>query len=208
MELRSFKTRASQMRLSLLVPAALLLALLVPPPCAAQAGFGFTLAAPTVTTGTSPTDQVFTFNGTLTNTSSAPLYLNGDLLTVAPPLTGDDSAFVNTFVFPTDASGGLLDQPTLGAGQSLSLALFNITIPTGTSLGGYMGLFEIQGGATANDFGLIGSQSFRLNVAAGSPVNPAPAVPEVPGGPSLALGLLMTAGLVGMARRRKAGTAR
>lgn len=197
------KTQPSKTSLSLLAPAALLLALLSPAPCTAQPGLDFTLATPTITVGTSPTDQVFTFNGTLTNTSSTPLYLNGDQFSVDPPLAGDDSAFVNTFLFPTAPSGSPLPQPTLGIGQSLSLALFNVTVPTGTPLGSYGGLFEIQGGATAGDFGLLGSQSFTVNTSAA----PVPSVPEVPGGSALAVGLLMTAGLVVMARRKKARAA-
>jgi len=126
--------------------------------------------------------------------------LNGDLFSVDAPLTGDDSAFVNMFLFPTAPNGSPLPQPTLGAGRSLSLALFNVTVLTGTPLGSYGGLFEIQGGATADDFGLLGSQSFTVNTSA----KPIPSVPEVPGGSALAVGLLMTAGLAVVARRKKA----
>jgi len=192
-------TRSLKTSLSLLAPAALLLALFPSAPCLAQTGLSFTLATPTITAGASPTDQVFTFNGTLTNTSSTSLSLNGDQFSVDPPLTGDDSAFANFFLFPTDPSGNPLPQPTLGAGQSLNLALFNVTVPTGTPLGSYLGLFEIQGGATSGDFGLLGSQSFTVNTTA----KPIPSVPEVPGGSALAVGLLMTAGLAVTARRRR-----
>jgi len=192
-------TRSLKTPLSLLPPAALLLALLPSAPCAAQAGLDFTLLAPTVTTGTSPTDQVFTFNGTLTNTSTTSLYLNADLFSVDAPLTGDDSAFGNTFLSPADPSGSPLPQPTLGAGQSLSLALFNVTVPAGTPLGSYLGLFEIQGGTTTSDFGLLGSQSFTVNTTA----KPVPSVPEVPGGSALTIGLLMTTALVATKRRKR-----
>ena len=189
--------------LSLLAPAALMLALLTPAPCAAQTGLGFTLATPTITAGTSAADQVFTFSGTLTNTSATPFYLNGDQFSVDPPLSGDDSAFVNTFLFPTDTGGSPLPQPTLGAGQSLSLALFNVTVPTGVPLGSYTGLFEIQGGATTSDFGLLGSQSFTVNTSA----TPAPIVPEGSSGSSLAVGLLMMASLAVVGRRKGRATA-
>jgi len=201
MKMHQFKNRPLLLtnRPSLLVPAALMLALLPSAPCAAQTGLGFTLATPTITAGTSATSQVFTFNGTLTNTSSAPLYLNGDLFTMDAPLSGDDSAFADVFLLPTDPSGNPLPSPTLGMGQSLSLALFNITVPAGTALGAYSGLFEIQGGATSSDFGLLAAQSFTVTTSA----KPAPAVPEVPSGSALVVGLLMTAGLVA-ARRRKA----
>lgn len=199
MKMHQFKNRPLLFtnRPSLLVPAALMLALLPSAPCAAQTGLGFTLATPTITAGTSATSQVFTFNGTLTNTSSAPLYLNGDQLTLDATLDGDDSAFADVFLLPTDPSGNPL--PSLGMGQSLSLALFNITVPAGTALGAYSGLFEIQGGATSSDFGLLAAQSFTVTTSA----KPAPAVPEVPSGSALVVGLLMTAGLVA-ARRRKA----
>lgn len=199
MKMHQFKNRPLLFtnRPSLLVPAALMLALLLSAPCAAQTGLGLTLATPTITAGTSATSQVFTFNGTLTNTSSASLYLNGDLFTLDAPLDEDDSAFADVFLLPTDPSGNPL--PSLGMGQSLSLALFNITVPAGTALGAYSGLFEIQGGATSSDFGLLAAQSFTVTTSA----KPAPAVPEVPSGSALVVGLLMTAGLVA-ARRRKA----
>ncbi len=194
--------RNNLFRFSLPVSAGLLLAALSAAPCAAGTGLDFTLDTPTISTGTSSADQVFTFYGTLTNSSSMPLYLNGDLFSVDAPLSGDDSALVNSLLFPTDSNGDLLPQPELGAGQSLNLALFNITVPTGTPSGQYSGLFQLQGGATTDDYDLLASQSFQVTTSA-SPAPPPSAVPEVPGGMTLTVGLLMTAGLVVAARRKK-----
>ncbi|MGI4788818.1 MAG: hypothetical protein ACRYFS_08205 [Janthinobacterium lividum] len=188
-----------------LVPAGLLLAFLAPSACSAQSPLGFTLDTPTITAGASPTDQVITFSGTLTNTSAAALYLNGDQLTIDPPLSGDDTEFFNTFVFPADSNGNALPQPTLGVGQSLDIALFDVTVPAGTGLGTYNGSFQIQGGATDSDCDLLApAQTFSVTTSPNPvpPVSPMP-VPEIPGSLTLSLGILLTAGLLA-ARRKKA----
>ena len=184
----------------LLIPAALLLALLPAAPSAAgPGGLAFTLHPTTITANKSAADQVFTFSGTLTNDTSTPLYLNGDLFTVDSALTGDDSDFINTFVFPTDMGGNPTAQPTLGVGQSITDPLFTVTLPAGTVPGTYGGLFEIQGGPTVNDYGLLASQSFTVHATSAAPV------PEASSGASLAAGLLLIGGLAVASRRRKAG---
>ena len=190
--------------LSLLAPAALLLALAPARPAAAQSGLGFTLDTPTVTTDISSSDQVFTFNGTLTNNTATALYLNGDLFSVDPPLTLDDSGFFNTFLFPTDSSGNPVDPQPLAVGQSLNLALFSATVPGGTSLGSYNGLFQIQGGATTGAYALLASQTFKVNTVPAGTAPAPPAVPEVSSGVTFSIGIILLGGLAVAARRRKA----
>ena len=185
----------------LFAPAALLLALLpAAPGLAGTGGLAFTLTPTTITAGQSAADQTFTFSGTLTNNTSSPLYLNGDLFTVDAPLSGDDTPFVSTFVFPTDSQGNPTAQPSLGVGQSVTDPLFTVTLPTGTAPGTYTGLFEIQGGTTSSDYGLLASQSFTVNAAAGHVA----AVPEASSGASLAVGFVLVGGLAVAGRRRKA----
>ena len=173
-----------------------LLLILAPRPGAAQTGLTVTLTPSAVNVVTPVNSaQVFTFTGTLTNNTSAALFLNADNFSLDFPLTLDDTAFQNTFVFPTDASGNLLPQPALAAHSSETMALFSVTVPTGTPAGTYGGTFEIQGGAGTSDFGLLAAPTFTFSA---SPV------PEASTGVSL--GLLLGAGLVGgvvSVRRRK-----
>ena len=160
----------------LLVSAALLLALSAPNPCAAQA-LTITFNTPNAVADTAAADQTYTFFGTLTNTSVQPLYLNGDLLLVDPALSGDDSDFIDTFVTPTDPAGNLLPQPELGAGQSVNRALFSVTLPQGTLAGTYGGTFQVQGGSSTSDYGILGTaEPFTLTDSPNTP--PLPAVPE------------------------------
>ena len=160
----------------LLVPAVLLLALFAPNPCAAQA-LTITFNTPNAAANTAAADQTYTFFGTLTNTSSQPLYFNADLIFIDPALSSDDSDFIDTFVTPTDSAGNLLPQPEMGAGQSVNRALFSVTLPQGTLAGTYGGTFQVQGGSSTSDYGILGtSEPFTLTNSPSAP--PLPAVPE------------------------------
>ncbi len=186
-----------KLRQPLVIPAVLpLLLFLTPRPGAAQTGLTVTLA-PSAVRVVTPVNgaQVFTFTGTLTNNTGTALFLNADNFSLDFPLILDDTAFQNTFVFPTDTSGNLLPQPPLAAGATETAALFSVTVPAGTSAGTYGGTFEIQGGAGASDFGLLAAPTFTVSAAP---------VPETSTGVSF--GLLLAVGLAGgiiRVRRRK-----
>ena len=173
-----------------------LLLLLTPRPGAAQTGFTVTLIPSAVRVVTPMNGaQVFTFTGTLTNNTGTALFLNADNFSLDFPMTLDDTAFQNTFVFPTDTGGSLLPQPSLAAHSSETTALFSVTVPAGTSAGTYGGTFEIQGGAGTSDFGLLAAPAFTVNAAP---------VPEA--STAVSLGLLSALGLAGClvsVRRKK-----
>jgi hypothetical protein len=100
---------------------------------------------------------VFTFYGTITNTSTSTVYLNGDSFPVLDfLLTPDDSGFYNNTSSP------------LTAGQStVDVELFTITAP-GYALGAsnlYSGTYEIQGGADSNANDALGSANFNVQVS-------------------------------------------
>ncbi len=115
----------------------------------------------------SPSD-VLQFFGTLTNTTSANLYLNADNFNLAgfgPSAVDDSPFFTNAPLFlGPDASTG-------------DIGLFNITIPDPFVTGNYGGTFQVLGGADGNAQDVIGSADFTVQVQ-----QPA-AVPE----PSLAV---------------------
>jgi hypothetical protein len=96
------------------------------------------------------------FDATVTNTSSATENLNGDQFVFSSSdLTGDDSPFDNTSVWPL----------TLGAGDSVSGLLFNVDISPDAALGLDTGTFDILGGHySTNEQFVIGSADFTVNV--------------------------------------------
>jgi hypothetical protein len=72
---------------------------------------------------------------------------------IASPLTVDDTKFfLNTPAF-------------LLAGQFVTAPIFDVTVPSTTSLGLYSGKFTILGGSSPSDLINIGSADFAVAVA-------------------------------------------
>ena len=105
--------------------------------------------------------SVLAFFGTLTNTSDSIIFLNADDFNLSglPPSSIDDSPF-----FANTPSGFL--GPVGSTGQ---IELFDITIPSPFAGGGYVGTFQILGGATASDQTVIGSADFTAQVTTAAP---------------------------------------
>ena len=97
--------------------------------------------------------QTATFSANLINTTGGTVFLNGDSLNIAAPLTGDDTKFF--FNFPLTLAPGA---------SSGSFQIFDITIPLGATLGSYSGAFSILGGATGADLDPLGTAVFAVNV--------------------------------------------
>lgn len=138
---------------------------------AARAQLAFTLTAPAQTGAPGGT---LSFLGTLQNTGTGTLFLNGDTFTLAGPgLKLDDSPFL------LNAPSSLPDQtPFTGD-------IFDVQIGPSVAPGIYAGTFSVLGGSNGSAQNTLASQSFRVSVA------PA-AVPE-PGAAAL-----FSAGGVGM----------
>lgn len=124
--------------------------------------------------------DVLSFTGTLTNTTDAVVWLNGDspnLPSQIPPSAFDDSPF-----FANTPSGFLVADGTSG-----DIGLFNVTIPAGLADGQYGGTFEILGGADSDSQDVLEDSPVSFTVGVGQQTS---SVPE-PG--TLAL---LAAGLV------------
>jgi hypothetical protein len=146
------------------------------------------------TTGVNQVTQ--TFSGTLINDYNQSLYLNGDFATVDAPLAIDDTPFINYFVLPTDASGNLLDQPTLAAnGGSVTVDLFTVTVPQNTPPGLYNGVFAVEYGFNPGDLTNTTAANFQVNVS--GPFS----TPE-PGNVAMLVGMSLS-GVGFLVRRRK-----
>ena len=177
-----------RMTLSLLAPALLLC---FAAPHAAQAQLTLTLM-PASQTGKVP--NTFHFTGTLTNSTAAEVFLNGDSPTFNGPGTIDDSAFLTNAPLTLGAMGSGSDTYTG--------SFFDITLPSSAAPGTYFGTFTVLGGPTASDQIAVATEDFLVTV-------PPPAVPEA--STTVLLGLLLVLGLGGTvvsARRRKASSAR
>jgi hypothetical protein len=94
--------------------------------------------------------QTVTFTATLTNTTAAPLFLNGDAFNVAPPLLANDLKFLVNFPL------------SLIAGQVFTAPAFDITVPLTAPFGTYAGQFDVLGGANANASTTIGTATFAV----------------------------------------------
>jgi len=174
-----------RIRLSLLAPALLLC---FAAPRAAQAQLTLTL---TSAAQTGPASGVFHFAGTLTNSTAAEVFLNGDSPTFNGPGTIDDSAFLNNAPVSLGPAGGGSDTYTG--------SFFDIILPSSAAPGTYFGTFTVLGGPTASDQIAVATEDFLVTVP------PSPAVPEA--STIVSLGLLLALGLGGLvvsARRRKA----
>lgn len=148
-------------------------------PCATQ-DVGIVLSQPSLS-GVSGT--TLTFDATLTNLTSSPIFLNGDTSTTGSlNLTVSDNPFLNNA--PLSLASGASSGP---------FAIFTVTIAPGTLPGAYsLNGFTILGGLSGSDFNPIGSANFTVDVL--SPV------------PEPGTMLLVGSGLVGLAirlRRKK-----
>ena len=172
-----------RIRLSLLAPALLLC---FAAPRAAQAQLTLTL---TSAAQTGPASGAFHFAGTLTNSTAAEVFLNGDSPTFNGPGTIDDSAFLNNAPVSLGPAGGGSDTYTG--------SFFDIILPSSAAPGTYFGTCTVLGGPTANDLMTVGTEDFLVTVS------PSPAVPEA--STTVSLGLLLALGLGGLvvAARRK-----
>jgi hypothetical protein len=108
-----------------------------------------TLSSPFQSTGPG---GVVTFNATVTNTTNAVVFLNGDDFSLDAPLTLDDSSYLNNFPL------------SLGALGSFTGTLFTVDAPLGTAPGLYAGVFDITGGADDFATGVIASANFDVSV--------------------------------------------
>jgi hypothetical protein len=126
-----------------------------------------------------PIGQTVTFSATLTNTGTTPLFLNGDSVSIAPPLQINDTKFFLNFPI------------SLSAGQIFTAPILDVTAQSGAALGLHVGSMSILGGATPNELTSQASQTFAVNV-----------VPEPGSVALLAAGMMV----LGWVRRRYAGT--
>lgn len=93
-----------------------------------------------------------TFDATVTNTTGAVVFLNGDDFSLDAPLTLDDSPYLNNFPL------------SLGPLGSDTGALFTVTVPLGTVVGLYTGNFDITGGADSSAGDVLASANFDVFV--------------------------------------------
>lgn len=95
-----------------------------------------------------------TFSGTLMNTGSSDVFLNGDGIYLSNTLmSGDDSPFFNNAPL------------SLSSGQSYTGALFTVTIsPSDVAPDSGTGSFTIIGGADANAQLQLATQNFSVHV--------------------------------------------
>jgi PEP-CTERM motif len=100
---------------------------------------------------TSP-EGIVTFDATVTNTTNAVVFLNGDDFSLQAPLILDDSSYLNNFPL------------SLGALGSFTGTLFTVNAPLGTGPGLYPGVFDITGGADDLATGVVASANFDVFV--------------------------------------------
>jgi len=124
------------------------------------------------------------FDATVTNTTEAVIFLNGDSSTLDASLEPSDLSDADYANFP----------PSLDPGESFSDPLFTVTVPLGTPGGIYAGSFEITGGGTNSASFNVGSADFNIDVTGTASVVPEPS--------SLMLLISGMAGLAGTLRRR------
>jgi hypothetical protein len=161
-------------KMTLALPIAFALGMLVLPAHASAATLDFTLSSPATVTGLS---SVVSFTATVSAplTNSGDVFLNADSVNIDYPLTLDDSGFFMNFPL------------SLAPGDSFTGRIFTVTVPDFAQLYvAYNGYFEIDGGANSGAMDPIATANFTVT-----------AVPEP------ATGLLLTGGLVLALRRRR-----
>ena len=109
--------------------------------------FSFTSSLLTTTPG-----QSVTFAATVTNLTSDPVFLNGDNVSIAAPLSVDDTKFLLNFpVFLTSH-------------QAVTAQILDVTVLPSVPVGLYSGTFEILGGTSEFDFDSLASADFGVRV--------------------------------------------
>jgi hypothetical protein len=136
-------------RKHLLLLSLMLLPILSAATSAKATPLSLTLSSPFQNTGPG---GLVTFNATVTNTTNAVVFLNGDDFSLDAPLTLDDSSYLNNFPL------------SLGALGSFTGTLFTVDAPLGTAPGLYAGVFDITGGADGSANAVIASANFDVFV--------------------------------------------
>jgi hypothetical protein len=95
------------------------------------------------------------FSGTVSNTGTSPIYLNGDTITITEEddFVKDDSPFLNNFLLPLNPGDRPLDEE-----------LFSLLVKPGTPAGSYTGMFVIIGGSDGDAQDWLSAQDFTVNV--------------------------------------------
>jgi hypothetical protein len=126
---------------------------------AAHADAVLSFTAPTLNIAAGGTVE---FDGTLTNTGTEDLYLNGDVIILNyPDLTDDDSPF-------------FADSPLfLSPGDSYTGPFIDVTADATIASGSYDGSYTIQGGADPETFDDIATENFTVDVGSSS-ITPEP----------------------------------
>ncbi len=121
----------------------------------ARADAVLTYTSSTLSTAAGGTVEI---DGTLTNTGTYDLYLNGDTVSpLSPGLTADDSPFM------------LFGPMFLAAGDSFTGAFIDVTADATTPSGSYSGTYTIQGGTDSDTFDDIATADFTLDVGSPTP---------------------------------------
>jgi hypothetical protein len=138
------------------LPRLILVVLAVAALDTARADVIFNLTPPMLSTAAGTTIE---FTGTLTNTGSAEVFLNGDLsMLLYSNLTLNDSPFFANSPLSLAAGGGSYFGP-----------FFDIIVDPVAVPGVYTGSFMIQGGADSSTFSNVASQNFQVTVVSGVP---------------------------------------
>ena len=150
----------------------------------AKAQLTLSLANPSQTVKSGETAS---FTGTLTNTGSGTIFLNGDDLGILG-LSSDDTPFIKNAPFSLDA------------GTAYTGALFNVTVDSFVVPNTYTGSFSILGGQDSLTYDSIALQPFFVTVPQDVPVPEAASV--------FSFGLLLLLGIGGAAWSRRQRTVR
>jgi hypothetical protein len=122
----------------------------------ARADVIFDLTPPMLSTAAGTTIE---FTGTLTNTGSSEVFLNGDFsVLLFSSLKLDDLPFFANSPLSLAAGGGLYSGP-----------FFDVIVDPVAVPGTYTGSFTIQGGADSSTFNNLASQNFQVTVVSAVP---------------------------------------
>jgi opacity protein-like surface antigen len=145
----------------------------------------FTLSSPTASTTAGGTA---TYSATISAplTNGAPVFLNGDTITLSDPtaVSYDDSGLFGNF------------PASLNPGDSKTEVLFTLSAAAGTMPGMYSGSYVLEGGADANAQTVLDTEPFTFDVTAGA----ASVTPEPSSVLLLSTGML---GIVALSLRKR-----